>query len=275
MKIFLICPVRGIFDEEKIIIERYVLDLEKAGHGVHWPLIDTDQKDPIGLRICQDNLRAIIEADEVHVWWNEKSQGSLFDLGMAFALGKKIVLVNSDSVQKTQEKSFGNVLLRITENSRPYEVARSLRQNANCQKAQIGAVVVKDGKIVSRGFNTCKPDGSSRDSPVKSCPRMSMPHGAGYEICHIVHAEVSTMLNIRSDRPSEHYALCESHLVPTKELIERIFTKEELEILSGSTIIISGHYHVCSGCAAFAKLCGIKEVIVVELFSGIMKKYYS
>lgn len=156
-----------------------------------------------------------------------------------------------------------------------YEIARSLRQYSNCQKAQVGAVVVKNGKIFGRGFNTCKPDGSSRDSPVENCPRMSMPHETGYEVCHIVHAEVSTMLNIRPDRPPEHYALCESHLVPTKELIELIFTKEELEILSDSTIIISGHYHVCNGCAAFAKLCGVKEIIVDELFSGIMKKYYS
>jgi len=275
VKIFLICPVRGVSDGEKVIIERYVLDLEKAGHQVHWPSRDTDQIDSVGLRICQDNSRAIEKADEVHIWWNEKSQGSLFDLGVALAFGKKIVLVNSDAIQKTQEKSFGNVLLKITEKSRPYEIARSLRRYANCQKAQNGAVVVKDGKIVGRGFNTCKPDGSSRDSPVKSCPRMAMPHEAEYEICHIVHAEVSAMLNISSNRLPEHYALCESHLVPTKKLIEQIFTKEELEILSGSTIIVSGHHCVCNGCATFAKLCGVKEVINDELFSGIMKKYYS
>lgn len=113
MKIFLICPVRGIADEGQSAIARYVLNLVRAGHMVHWPLRDTDQDDLVGLRICQDNRRAIEDADEIHVWWNGKSQGSIFDLGMAFALRKKIVLVNSDSVRPTPRKSFNNVLLEI------------------------------------------------------------------------------------------------------------------------------------------------------------------
>lgn len=114
MKIFLICPVRGITDEEKLAIEKYVLDLEAAGNQVHWPLRDTDQNDPVGWRICQANRQAIKNADEVHIWWNGKSQGSLFDFGMAFALKKKIVLVNLNSVQRTPQKSFNNVLLEIS-----------------------------------------------------------------------------------------------------------------------------------------------------------------
>lgn len=113
MKIFLICPVREITEEEKTAIGRYVAHLEKAGHRVYWPPRDTDQNDPVGLRICQDNRRALEESDEIHIWWNEKSQGSLFDLGMAFALKKKIVLVNADSVRQTPHKSFSNVLLAI------------------------------------------------------------------------------------------------------------------------------------------------------------------
>jgi len=62
MKIFLICPVRGITEEEKNVIEQYVLNLEEAGHTVHWPPRDTDQNDSVGLRICQDNRKALEEA---------------------------------------------------------------------------------------------------------------------------------------------------------------------------------------------------------------------
>ncbi|HXK37743.1 MAG TPA: hypothetical protein VJ579_01620 [Candidatus Paceibacterota bacterium] len=113
MRIFLICPVRNITDEEKIAIERYVSDLELAGQIVHWPLRDTDQNDPIGFRICEDNRRAIELADEVHVWWNAASKGSFFDFGMTFALGKKIVLANIASLVRTPEKSFENVLLAV------------------------------------------------------------------------------------------------------------------------------------------------------------------
>ena len=107
------CPVRGITDEERLVIEKYVLDLEAAGNAVHWPPRNTDQSDPIGLRTRQDNRRAIEDAEEIHVWWNYKSQGSLFDFRMAFALRKKIVLVNYDSIQKTPQKSFSNVLSEI------------------------------------------------------------------------------------------------------------------------------------------------------------------
>lgn len=113
MKIFLICPVREMTDDERSVIEGYVERMEKAGHSVHWPPRNTDQNDPIGLRICEDNRKAIEEADEVHVWWNGKSQGSFFDLGMAFALRKKFFLVNFGFVLSTPHKSFNNVLLKI------------------------------------------------------------------------------------------------------------------------------------------------------------------
>jgi nucleoside 2-deoxyribosyltransferase len=63
----------------------------------------------IGLRICQDNRAAIEAADEIHIYWNPDSKGSLFDLGIAFALRKQIVLINT--VKPTATKSFENVLL--------------------------------------------------------------------------------------------------------------------------------------------------------------------
>lgn len=116
MRIFLICPVRDITNEEKVAIEKYVSELEQAGHLVHWPLRDTNQDDPIGLRICSDNRQAIVLADEVDVWWNATSKGSYFDLGMAFALGKKIILANPEAVQPTEGKSFGNMLIAISGN---------------------------------------------------------------------------------------------------------------------------------------------------------------
>lgn len=116
MKIFLICPVREVTDREKVATEKYVLGLEMAGNKVHWPPRDTNQNDSVGLCICQDNRQAIEDADEVHIWWNDKSQGSLFDFGMAFALRKKIVLANPHLVQSTSQKSFSNILLKITVN---------------------------------------------------------------------------------------------------------------------------------------------------------------
>lgn len=111
----MICPVRNISKEELKKISEYVKNLEKQEHKVYWPPRDTNQNDPIGLRICTDNAKAIIEADEVHIWWNSNSKGSLFDFGMSFMcsiLGKKkILLANPHEVVPTAEKSFNNVLL--------------------------------------------------------------------------------------------------------------------------------------------------------------------
>ncbi len=109
MNIFLICPVRKITDEEKQQILEYRLARMAAGDKVYVPFLDTDQNDPTGYRICSDNLRAIDWAHEIHVWWNENSTGSLFDLGMAFALGKPVILANK--VTPTEGKSFNNLLI--------------------------------------------------------------------------------------------------------------------------------------------------------------------
>ena len=122
-KIFLICPVRQARDDTLIKMEKYITKLEESGCRVYWPPRDTDQDDPIGLRICKDNCRKIFEADEVHVWWDENSRGSLFDLGISFmchhlADGVKIILANPDEVRSTPEKSFNNVLLALHEKTK-------------------------------------------------------------------------------------------------------------------------------------------------------------
>jgi nucleoside 2-deoxyribosyltransferase len=107
-KIFIICPVRNVSPEENTQINNYVNSLENQGYQVYWPYRDTDQSDNIGYSICTDNRKAIDESDEIHVWFNSNSSGTLFDLGMAWALQKKLVLINQ--VEITESKSFANVI---------------------------------------------------------------------------------------------------------------------------------------------------------------------
>lgn len=106
MKSFLICPVRGVDPATQSAI---VAGLEAQGFKVHWPPRDTNQNDGVGLRICRDNKAAIEAADVVHVMWDGKSQGCLFDLGVAFALGKKVHPVSLPA--PTEGKSFQNMIL--------------------------------------------------------------------------------------------------------------------------------------------------------------------
>ena len=119
--IFLICPVRKADQEVLERIKKYVADLESAGRSVYWPARDTNQNDAIGLHICKQNRWAIHVALEVHVWFDPKSQGSVFDFGMTFALAlfmnKKIVIANPEDVKPTAEKSFQNVLIEFAKES--------------------------------------------------------------------------------------------------------------------------------------------------------------
>lgn len=94
-KIFIICSVRGATKDYQTKLEEYVDILEKDGNIVHLPHRDTDQT-ATGLDICRQNANAVKEADEVHIFYNSKSQGTHFDMGVAFAYGKKIVVVENE-----------------------------------------------------------------------------------------------------------------------------------------------------------------------------------
>jgi nucleoside 2-deoxyribosyltransferase len=110
MKIYLVCPVRYATPEFSQAAGSYVAQLESQGYQVYWPARDTDQVDPTGLRICKDNRHAIEAADEVHVIWDGFSQGSIFDLGIAFALRKQIVPVTGCFPSRTTGKSIQNMV---------------------------------------------------------------------------------------------------------------------------------------------------------------------
>lgn len=112
MRIFVICPVRGITESERQAIKVYVAGLEN-NHYVYWPLRDTPQDDPTGVEICRLNREAIADCDEVWVWWNPDSAGSKFDLGMAWALRKPLRLIRQ--CVPTPHKSFENVMLHWQE----------------------------------------------------------------------------------------------------------------------------------------------------------------
>jgi len=110
MKIFLICPVTIATDLQKEKMNKYIEGLESLGHNVYYPARDTDQNDSIGYRICLDNAQAIYESDEVHIFWDKNSKGSLFDLGVAFAYDKRLVLVNPEDIEPNDGKSFENMI---------------------------------------------------------------------------------------------------------------------------------------------------------------------
>ena len=109
-KIFLICPVRDADEVLKKFLSDYVAKLEFQGYKVHYPVRDTEQADPAGgYYVCRINFTAMMNADEVHIWYDESSNGSKFDMGGLFMLHmlgfrKKIVIVNEGLILEDPEK---------------------------------------------------------------------------------------------------------------------------------------------------------------------------
>lgn len=106
-KIFLICSVRNASQELLDAQLTYVTACEKMGYRVHYPPRDTNQN-MCGLDICETNKNAIKNSDEVHIFYNHESQGTHFDMGVAFAFNKPIVIVSNDEFG--EGKSFPRML---------------------------------------------------------------------------------------------------------------------------------------------------------------------
>jgi len=118
-QVYLICPVRNCPPEVGAKIKAYVTKIESEGKIVHYPPRDVDQAQG-GLEICSQHRSAMVMCHEIHVWWDNKSTGSHFDLGMAFMLSQykgthlEFVLANPEDVPATISKSFGNVIRRLS-----------------------------------------------------------------------------------------------------------------------------------------------------------------
>jgi hypothetical protein len=113
MKITLICAVRNAKPERVAEIRAYCEKLRAEGHKVHFPPDDAPQDDETGEVICRTHFSAMLQADEVHVFWDVDSKGYHFDLGMAYVLhelkGKKIVPVECERPDGP-EKSYWKVM---------------------------------------------------------------------------------------------------------------------------------------------------------------------
>lgn len=141
-RIFIICPVRppwmgflkrtfqkvlnllfGAIDpwtQKQDAIRAYVAKLEADGHDVYWPARNNpyQKTDKIGVKICGHNREKMFWADEIHIWYDKDSMGSIFDIGMFFAFVgnkyfKKFIIINSKDVVRTPHKSFENLVLTL------------------------------------------------------------------------------------------------------------------------------------------------------------------
>ena len=63
-------------------------------------------------------------------------------------------------------------------------------EKSSCLKTHVGAVIVKDEKMIASGANVL-PDGSK----CKSCPREGLASGEKAELCTAIHAEQEALMD--------------------------------------------------------------------------------
>jgi dCMP deaminase len=75
-------------------------------------------------------------------------------------------------------------------------IAMAVRKRADCKGSRIGAVIVRDGRIVSTGYNgTPENMTNCTDGGCYRCAnRDKFPPGTGYDLCICVHAEQNAVL---------------------------------------------------------------------------------
>lgn len=79
--------------------------LSAQGHEVLIPAFD-DHNNLDDLGVCEYNRKLIEQADEVHIIWDQRSLGTVFDFGMTFALRKpiKIIYMETKTFRGVMEK---------------------------------------------------------------------------------------------------------------------------------------------------------------------------
>lgn len=76
------------------------------------------------------------------------------------------------------------------------EIAEAVAKRSTCIRRQYGAVIVKNGVIVSTGYNGA-PRGAENCCDKGECWREAngIPHGERYEMCQAIHAEENAIMN--------------------------------------------------------------------------------
>lgn len=89
---------------KKMANHRNCLELLPPHEEVRMPYFDNSEHDELG--ICEQNRANIEWADEVHLFWDGRSQGTVFDFGVCFGLRKpfRIIYMENKTLRGVMEK---------------------------------------------------------------------------------------------------------------------------------------------------------------------------
>lgn len=104
MKAYIICPARPLSVNEQAVIDTHTEQLIFEGWDVYNPRTALPEQN------LTDRAQAMRGSDWVFVFW-DASNASHFDLGMAFALGKKMDLLHIFDEAKITDKFVAGMKL--------------------------------------------------------------------------------------------------------------------------------------------------------------------
>ena len=75
------------------------------------------------------------------------------------------------------------------------EIAEIVKTRSTCLRRQVGAVIAKDNRIITTGYNGA-PSGVSHCTDLGYCERMqrNIPSGERHELCRALHAEQNAII---------------------------------------------------------------------------------
>ena len=110
-------------------------------------------------------------------------------------------------------------MARISKDEYYLGIARAVSKRSTCLKRHYGCVIVKNGEVISTGYNG-NPRGQENCCDRGKCNRMMKPHNSGdYSDCYSVHAEQNAMLSAaRKDMiGATLYLYCEEYKIDENE----------------------------------------------------------
>lgn len=81
------------------------------------------------------------------------------------------------------------------------KIAKTVSEKSTCLRRKYGAVLVKDNRIISTGYNgACVDEPNCLNEGVCIRQEKNIPHGERYELCKSVHAEMNVILYADPER---------------------------------------------------------------------------
>ena len=86
--------------------------------------------------------------------------------------------------------------MRVNKTEYYLAIAKAVAQRSTCLRRKYGAVIVKNDEIIATGYNGA-PRGEEQCCDLGYClrKRMNIAHGARYELCKSVHAEMNAIIS--------------------------------------------------------------------------------